>query len=168
MSSINFVLLVALVTRNPASRLKNEAVELAPPRREISELQRFLVRLPRASPAAIRPLSKTTFPTRCAVVPTHCNGRHDHVRNDDAAVPEEIRREAAKLIADPAAAANTSDGVDCRRMDNHKTWSYQSLLQPGHGAIAVELGMPRSSAPAVAEPEVELPKKQRRPSSTSR
>ena len=101
-------LLVALVTSNLAARLKNEAVNLRRREREISELHAFSQGLATCLTSrdlifAVQDYLSKALRCRAVLIAT---APDNYAPNDDAAVPEEIRREAVKLIAaNPVAAA---------------------------------------------------------------
>ena len=111
-------LLVALVTSNLAARLKNEAVNLRRREREISELHAFSQGLATCLTSrdlifAVQDYLSNALRCRAVLIAT---APDDHAPNDDTAVPEEIRREAVKLIAANPAAAGHFPCVDCRRV----------------------------------------------------
>ena len=102
-------LLIALVTSNLAARLKNEAVALRRREKEISELHAFSQGLATCLTSrdlifAVQDYLSNTLRYRAVLIATE---QDDPARGDTATVPEEIRREAAGLIAANAQAAST-------------------------------------------------------------
>ncbi len=138
-------LLIALVTSNLAARLKNEAVNLRRREREISELHAFSQGLATCLTSrdlifAVQDYLSNALRHRAVLIATVPD---DHAPNDDAAVPEEIRRAAVKLITpDTAAAAGTSGVSTVVDSRSGKTWLIRIIAPAilGYGAIAVELG----------------------------
>jgi len=137
-------LLVALVTSNLAARLKNEAVNLRRREREISELHAFSQGLATCLTSrdlifAVQDYLSNALRCRAVLIAT---APDDYAPNDDAAVPDEIRREAVKLIAADSAAADASYVSTVVDSHNRKTWLVRIIAPEilGYGAIAVELG----------------------------
>jgi K+-sensing histidine kinase KdpD len=132
-------LLIALVTSNLAARLKNEAVALRRREKEIGELHAFSQGLAtcltdRDLIFAVQDYLSNTLRYRAVLIAT---AQDDRAVGDTAAVPEEIRQEAAKLIAAGASATST-----LRDPRSGRAWLVR-LISPeilGYGAIAVELG----------------------------
>ena len=131
--------MIALVTSNLAARLKNEAVALRRREKEIGELHAFSQGLATCLTGrdlifAVQDYLSNTLRYRAVLIAT---AQDDHAVGDTAAVPEEIRQEAAKLIAAGASAAST-----LRDPRSGRAWLVR-LISPeilGYGAIAVELG----------------------------
>jgi len=132
-------LVVALVTGNLAARLKNEAVNLNHREKEIRELHAFSQGLATCLNSrdlifAVQDYLSNALRHRAVLIATVPD---EHGSNDDAAVPEEVQREAAKLIAGAATQASTLVGPLSRR-----AWLVRVIAPEilGYGAIAVELG----------------------------
>jgi two-component system sensor histidine kinase KdpD len=132
-------LLVALVTSNLAARLKNEAVAVSRREREIRELHSFSQGLATCLNSrdllfAVQDYLSNTLRYRAVLIAT------DHGDNgiDDAgAVPEEVRREVARLAA--GSASKPSTVVEPR---SGRAWLVR-VISPeilGYGAIAVQIG----------------------------
>jgi K+-sensing histidine kinase KdpD len=131
-------LLVALVTSKLAARLKNEAVNLSRREKEISELHAFSQGLATCLTGrdlifAVQDYLSNTLRYRAVLI---ASARDDHGPGDSTAVPEEIRREAVKLIAAAAPHASTIMEPHSRR-----AWLVRVVAPEilGYGAIAVEL-----------------------------
>jgi K+-sensing histidine kinase KdpD len=148
-------LVVALVTSNLASRLKNEAVVLRRREREIGELHAFSQGLATCltSPDlifAVQDYLSNTLRYRAVLIAT----RDEHHSRDDAsaAVPEQIRREAAKLIA--AEASHASIVIESH---GRRAWLVRVIAPEilGYGAIAVELGDSPGEGTAVVAQRIE-------------
>jgi two-component system, OmpR family, sensor histidine kinase KdpD len=129
-------LLIAVVTSNLAARLKNEAVALQRREKEITELHTFSQGLATCLNSrdlifAVQDYLSNTLRHQAVLIATD-NGMHAH-----AAVPEDVRRLADKLIASRAPAAATV--TDAR---NARAWLVRSINPEilGYGAIAVDLG----------------------------
>jgi K+-sensing histidine kinase KdpD len=131
-------LLIALVTSNLAARLKNEAVALRRREKEIGELHAFSQGLATCLTSrdlifAVQDYLSNTLRYRAVLIATE----QDDSARGDTAVPEEIRREVAALIAANAPAASTA-------LDPHsgRAWLVRRFAPEilGYGAIAVELG----------------------------
>jgi K+-sensing histidine kinase KdpD len=132
-------LLVALVTSNLAARLKKEATNLRRREREISELHSFSHGLATCltTPDLIFAVQDyLSNVLRCRVV-LIASERDEGASDDEAAVPEEIRREAAKLIA-----ADSPSASIVMEPQSRKSWLVRVIAPEilGYGAIAVELG----------------------------
>jgi K+-sensing histidine kinase KdpD len=144
-------LLVALVTSNLAARLKNEAVTLRRREKEIGELHAFSQGLATCLNSrdlifAVQDYLSNTLRYRAVLIAT---APGDHGAFDNAAVPEEIRLEAVKLIA--AGAVHASAMLNPR---NRRAWLVRVIAPEilGYGAIAVELGeAPGERTAAVAQ-----------------
>jgi two-component system sensor histidine kinase KdpD len=144
-------LLVALVTSNLASRLKNEAVALSRREKEIGELHAFSQGLATCLNSrdlifAVQDYLSNTLRYRAVLIATAPDGFGE---SDNAAVPEEIRREAVKLMA--AGAVRSSAVLDPR---SRRAWLVRVIAPAilGYGAIAVELGeAPGERTAAVAQ-----------------
>jgi K+-sensing histidine kinase KdpD len=133
-------LLIALVTSNLAARLKNEASALRRREKEIGELHAFSQGLATCLTSrdlifAVQDYLSNTLRYRAVLIATEQDD--DRGIGDDAAVPEQVRREAVRLIAANAPAASTVH--DPR---GGRTWLVRVITPEilGYGAIAVELG----------------------------
>jgi two-component system, OmpR family, sensor histidine kinase KdpD len=129
-------LLIAVVTSNLAARLKNEAVALQRREREITELHTFSQGLATCLTSrdlifAVQDYLSNTLRYQAVLIAT------DHEMQAHGAVPEEIRRQAGKLIARHVAAESMV--VDS---GNGRTWLVRAITPEilGYGAIAVDLG----------------------------
>src|SRR5580704_12720803 len=142
-------LLIALVTSNLAARLKNEAVSLRRREKEIGELHAFSQGMATCLTSrdlifAVQDYLSNALRYRAVLIAT---APDDHAANGDVAVPEEIRRAAAKLIADDTSVVDSS-ATDPSRVsavvdsDSGKTWLVRIIVPEilGYSAIAVELG----------------------------
>lgn len=133
-------LLIALVTSNLAARLKNEAVTLRRREKEIAELHAFSQTLATCLTSrdlifAVQDYLSNTL--RCRTVLIAMQQGDERALGESAAVPQEVRRAAAGLIA--ANAAGASAVLDAQ---SGRAWLVR-LITPeilGYGAIAVELG----------------------------
>jgi two-component system, OmpR family, sensor histidine kinase KdpD len=141
---LTLFLLIALVTSNLAARLKNEAVTLRRREREISELHAFSQGLATCLTGpdlifAVQDYLSNALRYRAVLIAT---AQDSHAPNDDAAVPEDILRAAANLMADDASAADTSPVSTVVDSRSRKTWLVRIIAPEilGYGAIAVELG----------------------------
>jgi K+-sensing histidine kinase KdpD len=149
-------LLIALVTSNLAARLKSEAVNLRRREREISELHAFSQGLATCLTSrdlifAVQDYLSNALRYRSVLIAT---APDDYARSGDAAVPEEIRRAAVKLIAADASAGDISRVSTAVDSHNGKTWLIRIIAPEilGYGAIAVELGdAPTERSEAVAK-----------------
>ena len=144
-------LLIALVTSNLAARLKNEAVNLSRREKEIRELHAFSQGLATCLNSrdlifAVQDYLSNALRHRAVLIAT---APDEHGPRDDAAVPQEVRREAAKLIA--AAAPQGSIVVESHSL---RAWLVRVIAPEilGYGAIAVELGdSPGERSAAIAQ-----------------
>jgi len=144
-------LLVATVASNLAARLKTKADILSRREKEIRELHAFSQGLATCLTGrdlifAVQDYLSNTLRYRAVLIAT---AQHDHDANDNTAVPEEIRREAVKLIAANAPRASTI-------IERHSrgAWLVRVIAPEilGYGAIAVELGdSPGGRTAAVAQ-----------------
>jgi K+-sensing histidine kinase KdpD len=149
-------LLIALVTSSLAARLKNEAVNLRRREREIAELHAFSQGLATCLTSrdlifAVQDYLSNALRSRAVLIATALD---DQAPNDDATVPEEIRRAAVKLIAADASAADASRVSTVLDSHSGKTWLIRIIAPEilGYGAIAVELGdAPIEPSEAVAK-----------------
>ena len=140
-------LLIALVTSNLAARLKNEAVSLRRREKEIGELRAFSQGLATCLTSrdlifAVQDYLSNALRYRAVLIAT---APDNHAPNDDAAVPEEIRRAAAKLIDTSVVDSSATDPSRVSTVvDSHsgKTWLVRIIVPEilGYSAIAVELG----------------------------
>ena len=140
-------LLIALVTSNLAARLKNEAVSLRRREKEIGELRAFSQGLATCLTSrdlifAVQDYLSNALRYRAVLIAT---APDNHAPNDDAAVPEEIRRAAAKLIDTSVVNSSATDPSRVSTVvDSHsgKTWLVRIIVPEilGYSAIAVELG----------------------------
>jgi K+-sensing histidine kinase KdpD len=129
-------LLIAVVTSNLAARLKNEAVALQRRDKEITELHAFSQGLATCLTSrdlifAVQDYLSNTLRYQAVLIAT------DQEMHAHAAIPQEVRRQAGKLIASRASAASTL--VDPR---SGRVWLVR-IINPeilGYGAIAVDLG----------------------------
>jgi two-component system sensor histidine kinase KdpD len=128
--------LIAVVTSNLAARLKNEAVALQRREREITELHAFSQGLAACLTSrdlifAVQDYLSNTLCYQAILIAT------GHEMHAHAAIPEEVRRQAGKLIAGHTPAASTV--VDSR---SGRGWLVR-IINPeilGYRAIAVDLG----------------------------
>ena len=144
-------LLVATVASNLAARLKTKADTLSRREKEITELHAFSQGLTTCLTGrdlifAAQDYLSNTLRYRAVLIATE---QHDHDANDNTAVPEEIRREAVKLIAANAPRASTI-------IERHSrgVWLVRVIAPEilGYSAIAVELGdSPGGRTAAVAQ-----------------
>lgn len=132
-------LLVATVTSNLAARLKNEAAALSRREKEIRELHAFSQGLAACLTSrdlifAIQDYLSNTLRYRAVLIATV---QDDYGPGDDTAVPEEVRREAVKLIA-----ANAPQPSTVCESRSGRAWLVRVIAPEilGYGAIAVELG----------------------------
>jgi len=132
-------LLVALVTSNLAARLKNEALISSRREGEIRELHAFSQGLATCLTGrdlifAVQDYLSNALGRRAVLL---AKAQDDRGPDDDLRVPEEVRREAAKLIA--ANAPRPSTVVEPR---SRRAWLVRVIAPDilGYGAIAVELG----------------------------
>jgi K+-sensing histidine kinase KdpD len=132
-------LLIAVVTSNLAARLKNEAVALRRREKEITELHTFSQGLATCLNSrdlifAVQHYLSNTLRHQAVLIATDDAIPH-------AAVPEDVQRQADKLIASHAPSAVTV--IDVR---STRAWLVRSIDPEilGYGAIAVDLGDSRS------------------------
>jgi K+-sensing histidine kinase KdpD len=133
-------LLIAVVTSNLAARLKNEAVALQRREKEITELHAFSQGLATCLTSrdlifAVQDYLSNTLRYQAVLIAT------DQEMHAHAAIPEDVRRQAGKLIASRASAASTL--IDPR---SGRAWLVR-IINPeilGYGAIAVDLGDSRA------------------------
>ena len=133
-------LLIAVVTSNLAARLKNEAVALQRREKEITELHAFSQGLAtclttRDLMFAVQDYLSNTLRYQAVLIAT------DQEMHAHAAIPEDVRWQAGKLIGSRASAASTL--IDPR---SGRAWLVR-IINPeilGYGAIAVDLGDSRA------------------------
>jgi K+-sensing histidine kinase KdpD len=132
-------LLIAVVTSNLAARLKDEAVALQRREKEITELHTFSQGLATCLNSrdlifAVQDYLSNTLRHQAVLIATDNAMPH-------AAVPEDVQRQADKLIASHAPSAVTV--IDVR---GTRAWLVRSIDPEilGYGAIAVDLGDSRS------------------------
>ena len=133
-------LLIAVVTSNLAARLKNEAVALQRREKEITELHAFSQGLATCLTSrdlifAVQDYLSNTLRYQAVLIAI------DQEMHAHAAIPEDVRRQAGKLIANRASAASTL--IDPR---SGRAWLVR-IINPeilGYGAIAVDLGDSRA------------------------
>jgi K+-sensing histidine kinase KdpD len=129
-------LLIAVVTSNLAARLKNETVALRRREKEVTELHAFSQTLATCLTSrdlifAVQDYLSNTLRYQAVLIAS------DHAMHAHAAIPDEVRRQALRLIASGAMAASTI--VDPR---SERAWLLR-MIDPqilGYGAIAVDLG----------------------------
>jgi len=134
-------LLVAIVTSNLADRLKREADTSKRREKEIGELHAFSQALATCLTSrdlifAVQDYLSNTLQYRAVLVAAEPADFGPAV--DGAAVPDEVRREAANLqAANNAAAATVTDA------GTGKAWLVRIIAPEmlGYGAIAIELGL---------------------------
>jgi two-component system, OmpR family, sensor histidine kinase KdpD len=144
-------LLVAVVTSNLAARLKNETVSLQRREKEVSELHVFSQALATCLTShdlifAVQDYLSNTLRNQAVLIAS------DQEMNAHAVIPEEVRRQAVRLIASGATAALTI--VDPR---SERAWLVR-MIEPqilGYGAIAVDLGDARGGGAEAAARRVE-------------
>ena len=143
-------LLVAVVTSNLAARLKNETVSLQRREKEITELHAFSQALATCLTSrdlifAVQDYLSNTLRNQAVLIPS------DQEMHAHAVIPEEVRRQATKLIASGATAASTI--VDPR---SERAWLVR-MIEPilGYGAIAVDLGDARGGGAEATARRVE-------------
>jgi K+-sensing histidine kinase KdpD len=148
-------LLIALVTSNLAARLKNEASALRRREKEVGELHAFSQGLATCLTSrdlifAVQDYLSNTLRYRAVLIATEQDD--DRGIGDDAAVPEQVRREAVRLIAANAPAASTVHDPRGR------TWLVRVITPEilGYGAIAVELGEGPGERTAITARRVEM------------
>jgi two-component system, OmpR family, sensor histidine kinase KdpD len=144
-------LLVAMVTSNLAARLKNETVSLQRREKEVTELHAFSQALATCLTSrdlifAVQDYLSNTLRNQAVLI---ASDQEMHVH---AVIPEEVRRQATKLIASGATAASTI--VDPR---SERAWLVR-MIEPqllGYGAIAVDLGDARGGGAEATARRVE-------------
>ena len=148
-------LLIALVTSNLAARLKNEASALRRREKEVGELHAFSQGLATCLTSrdlifAVQDYLSNTLRYRAVLIATEQDD--DRGIGDDGAVPEQVRREAERLIAANAPVASTV--YDPR---GGRTWLVRVITPEilGYGAIAVELGDGAGERTAITARRVE-------------
>jgi K+-sensing histidine kinase KdpD len=132
-------LLIAVVTSNLAARLKDEAVALQRREKEITELHTFSQGLATCLNSrdlifAVQDYLSNTLRHQAVLIATDNAMPH-------AAVPEDVQRQADKLITGHAPSA--ARVIDAR---STRAWLVRSINPEilGYGAIAVDLGDSRS------------------------
>ncbi len=147
-------LLVAIVTSNLAARLKSEAVTLGRRERQISELHAFSQGLAACLTSrdlifAVQDYLSNTLRYRAVLIATV---QEDHGSDRGTAIPQEIRREAVKLIAADASLVSSILEPNSRR-----AWLVRVIVPEilGYGAIAVELGDGAGERTAIVAQRVE-------------
>jgi two-component system sensor histidine kinase KdpD len=148
-------LLVATVASNLAARLKTKADSLSRREKEIRELHAFSQALATCLTGrdlifAVQDYLSNTLRYRAVLIAT---AQNDHDPNDKSTVPEEIRRQASKLIAANAPRAST-----IVEPDGHGAWIVRVIAPEilGYGAIAVELDESLGGRTAVVAKRVEM------------
>ncbi len=144
-------LLVATVASNLAARLKNKADTLSRREKEIRELHAFSQGLATCLTGrdlifAVQDYLSNTLGYRAVLIAT---APDDHDANDHSVVPEEIWRQAVKLIA-----ANASRASTILEPYSGGAWLMRVIAPEilGYGAIAVELDdSPGGRTAAVAQ-----------------
>ncbi len=144
-------LLVATVASNLAARLKTKADTLSRREKEIRELHAFSQGLATCLTGrdlifAVQDYLSNTLGYRAVLIAT---APDDHDANDHSVVPEEIRRQAVKLIA-----ANASRASTVLEPYSGGAWLMRVIAPEilGYGAIAVELDdSPGGRTAAVAQ-----------------
>jgi len=144
-------LLVAVVTSNLAARVKTKADTLSRREKEISELHAFSQGLATCLTGrdlifAVQDYLSNTLGYRAVLIAT---APDDHDANDHSVVPEEIWRQAVKLIA-----ANASRASTILEPYSGGAWLMRVIAPEilGYGAIAVELDdSPGGRTAAVAQ-----------------
>jgi two-component system, OmpR family, sensor histidine kinase KdpD len=137
---LTLFLLIAVVASNLAARLKDEAVALQRREKEITELHTFSRGLATCLNSrdlifAVQDYLSNTLRHQAVLVAA------DHASHANADLPEEVRRQAARLIASHAPA--TATVVDA---PGGRAWLVRCISPEilGYGAIAVDLGDRRS------------------------
>ncbi len=147
-------LLVALVTSNLAARLKNEALAVSRREKEIRELHSFSQGLATCLNSrdllfAVQDYLSNTLRYRAVLIAAD---QDDYGIDDTGAVPDEVRREAAKLAATNASKPSTV--VEAR---SGRAWLVR-VISPeilGYGAIAVQIGDSAGESTEVTAQRVE-------------
>jgi K+-sensing histidine kinase KdpD len=141
---LTLFLLIAVVTSNLAARLKREAEVTNRRAKEIKELHSFSQGLATCLTSrdlifAVQDYLSNTLGYRAVLI---ASSRDENgAPTDAAAVPVEIRQEAAKLIG-AGTVANTSASSTVVDPSTGKAWLVRVIAPEilGYGAIAVELG----------------------------
>ena len=148
-------LLVATVASNLAARLKTKADTLSRREKEIRELHAFSQGLAicltdRDLIFAVQDYLSNTLRYRAVLIAT---APDDHDPNDSTAVPEEVRRQAVKLIA-----ANAPRSSIILEPHSRGAWLVRVIAPEilGYGAIAVELDDSPGGRTAVVAKRVEM------------
>ncbi len=147
-------LLVALVTSNLAARLKNEALAVSRREKEIRELHSFSQGLATCLNSrdllfAVQDYLSNTLRYRAVLIAAD---QDDYGIDDAGAVPDEVRREAAKL-----AATNASKSSTVAEARSGRAWLVR-VISPeilGYGAIAVQIGDSAGESTEVTAQRVE-------------
>jgi two-component system, OmpR family, sensor histidine kinase KdpD len=137
-------LLIAVVTSNLAARLKRESETTNRRAKEIKELHSFSQGLATCLTGrdlifAVQDYLSNTLGYRAVLIAS--SGDEKDTPADAAAVPQEVRREAAKLTG-VGKAANASTSSTIVDPSTGKAWLVRAIAPEilGYGAIAVELG----------------------------
>lgn len=137
---LTLFLLVAIITSNLAARLKSEAEATNRRAREIKELHSFSQGLATCLNSrdlifAVQDYLSNTLGYRAVLLASSSDDQGPQA--EAAAVPEDIRREATRLIAAGAPRASTIG-----EPRTHRVWLIRVIAPEmlGYGAIAVELG----------------------------
>jgi K+-sensing histidine kinase KdpD len=132
-------LLVSVITSNLAARLKNEAATSSRRAGEIADLHAFSQGLAtcltsRDLLVAVQDHLSITLGFRTVLLAATPD---EHGFAEDAGVPEQIRREAAKIMA-----ASARQGTIILELLVHRAWLIKIIVPEilGYGAIAIELG----------------------------
>jgi len=148
-------LLVATVASNLAARLKTKADTLSRREKEIRELHAFSQGLATCLTGrdlifAVQDYLSNTLRYRAVLIATT---QDDHDRDDNSAVPKEIRRQALKLIA-----ANATGASSIVEPHGCGAWMVRVIAPEilGYGAIAVELDDSPGARTAVVAKRVEM------------
>jgi K+-sensing histidine kinase KdpD len=137
-------LLIAVVTSNLAARLKRESETTNRRAKEIKELHSFSQGLATCLTGrdlifAVQDYLSNTLGYRAVLIAS--SGDEKDTPADAAAVPQEVRRKAAKLTG-VGKAANASTSSTIVDPSTGKAWLVKAIAPEilGYGAIAVELG----------------------------
>jgi len=132
-------LLVSVITSNLAARLKNEVATSRRRANEIAELHAFSQGLATCLTSsdlilAVQDYLSNTLGFRAVLLTAAPDERGNA---EGTAVPEQIKREAAKIIA-----ANARQGSIIIEPLIHRAWLIKAIVPEilGYGAIAIELG----------------------------
>ena len=141
---LTLFLLVAVVTSNLAARLKRESETTSRRAKEIKELHSFSQGLATCLTSrdlifAVQDYLSNTLGYRAVLIAS--SQEEKDAQADAAAVPQEIRSEAAKLIRG-GTATNASASSTIDDPSTGKAWRVRVIAPEilGYGAIAVELG----------------------------